>query len=118
MTHVIRVHKPGGPKALRWEAIEVDAPGPGEVRIAQRAAGLNFIDVYHRTGADPLPLPFIPGVEGAGVVEAVGAGVSDFAIGDRVAYGGPIGGYAEARLIELTGWCAFRQRSASIWPRP
>jgi NADPH2:quinone reductase len=85
---------------LRWTAVEVGDPGPAEVRIAQRAAGLNFIDVYHRTGAYPLPLPFIPGVEGAGVVEAVGEGVEGFAAGDRVAYAGPIGGYSEARLID------------------
>lgn len=100
MTNAIRVHQPGGPEALRWEAVEVGDPGPGEVRIAQAAAGLNFIDVYHRTGAYPQPLPFIPGVEGAGVVEAIGEGVSDFAIGDRVAYAGPSGGYAETRRID------------------
>ena len=99
MPHAIEVSRPGGPEVLRWTAIEVGEPGPGEVCIAQRAAGLNFIDVYHRTGAYPLPLPFIPGVEGAGVVEALGAGVTGFAPGDRVAYAGPIGGYAEARLI-------------------
>lgn len=100
MTEAIVVHQPGGAEALRWENVEVGEPGPGQVRIAQRAAGLNFIDVYHRTGAYPLPLPFIPGVEGAGVVDAVGIGVSGFAVGDRVAYAGPIGGYAEARLID------------------
>lgn len=99
MPNAIQVHQPGGPEALRWEAVEVGAPGPGEVRIAQRAAGLNFIDVYHRTGAYPQALPFIPGVEGAGVVEAIGDGVTGFVVGDRVAYAGPIGGYAEARLI-------------------
>lgn len=100
MTHAIVVRQPGGPDALRWEEVEAGAPGPGQARIAQRAAGLNFIDVYHRTGAYPLSLPFIPGVEGAGVVEAVGADVSNVAVGDRVAYAGPIGGYAEARLID------------------
>ncbi len=100
MPNAIVVHQPGGPEVLRWEAVDVAAPGPGQVRIAQRAAGLNFIDVYHRTGAYPQPLPFIPGVEGAGVVEAVGEGISGFAIGDRVAYAGPIGGYAELRLID------------------
>jgi NADPH2:quinone reductase len=100
MTNAIVVHHPGGPEALLWEAVDVGAPGPGQVRIAQRAAGLNFIDVYHRTGAYPLTLPFIPGVEGAGVVEAVGEGVDTVSIGDRVAYAGPIGGYAEARLID------------------
>jgi NADPH2:quinone reductase len=100
MTNAIVVHQPGGPEALRWEAVEVGAPGAGQVRIAQRAVGLNFIDVYHRTGAYPLAIPFIPGVEGAGVVEALGEGVGNVSIGDRVAYAGPIGGYAEARLID------------------
>ena len=93
----------GGPDVLRWGAAQVGDPAPGEVRIAQRAAGLNYIDVYHRTGAYPLPLPFIPGIEGAGVVEALGEGVTGLAVGDRVAYAGPIGGYAEARLIAAEG---------------
>ena len=100
MPNAIVVHQPGGPDALHWEAVEVAAPGAGQVRIAQRAVGLNFIDVYHRTGLYPQPRPFIPGVEGAGVVEAVGEGVRGFAMGDRIAYAGPIGGYAEARLID------------------
>ena len=99
MANAITVAEIGGPDVLRWGAAEVGDPAPGEVRIAQRAAGLNYIDVYHRTGAYPLPLPFIPGVEGAGVVEALGEGVTGLAVGDRVAYAGPIGGYAEARLI-------------------
>ena len=100
MSEAIRVHQPGGAEALRWEAVEVGSPGAGEARIAQRAVGLNYIDVYHRTGAYPLPLPFIPGVEGAGVVEEVGEGVNSASVGDRVAYAGSIGGYAEARLID------------------
>ena len=100
MTNAIRVHQPGGPEALRWEPVDLAAPGPGQVRLAQRAVGLNFIDVYHRTGAYPVALPFIPGVEGAGVVETVGEGVANISVGDRVAYAGPIGGYAEARLID------------------
>lgn len=100
MTNAIVIHQPGGAEALRWESVDVAAPGPGQVRIVQHAAGLNYIDVYHRTGAYPQPLPFIPGVEGAGVIEAVGDGVSGFAIGDRVAYAGPIGGYADVRLID------------------
>ena len=99
MPHAIRVHEVGGPEALKWEEVEVGDPGPGEVRIRQEAAGLNFIDVYHRTGLYPQPLPFIPGVEAAGIVEAVGPGVANSMIGDRVAYGGPVGAYAEARLI-------------------
>lgn len=100
MTNAMRVHQPGGPEAMRWERVEVGDPAPGQVRIAQAAVGLNYIDVYHRTGAYPLPTPFIPGVEGAGIVDAVGAGVTAFAVGDRVAYAGPIGSYAEARLID------------------
>jgi NADPH2:quinone reductase len=99
MPHAIRVHVPGGPEVLQWESVEAGEPGPGQVRIRQQAAGLNFIDVYHRTGLYPQPLPFTPGVEGAGIVEAVGPGVTGLQIGDRVAYGGPIGGYAEERLI-------------------
>ena len=99
MPHAIRVHETGGPEVLRWEQVEVGEPGPGQVRIRQEAAGLNFIDVYHRTGLYKQELPFTPGVEGAGIVEAVGPGVSGLKAGDRVAYGGPIGGYAEVRLI-------------------
>ena len=99
MPHAIRVHQTGGPEVLKWEEVEVGDPGPGEVRIRQEAAGLNYIDVYHRTGLYPQPLPFIPGVEGAGVVEAVGPSVTEVKVGDRVAYSGPIGGYAEERLI-------------------
>jgi len=85
---------------LRWAPVEVGAPGPGQVRLRQHAVGLNFIDVYHRTGLYPQPLPFIPGVEAAGVVEAIGDGVTSVRPGDRVAYAGPIGAYAEVRLIE------------------
>src|SRR5205085_7307067 len=100
MPYAIRVHETGGPEVLRWERVEVGDPGPGQARIRQEAAGLNFIDVYHRTGLYPQQLPFTPGVEGAGIVEAVGAGVANAKIGDRVAYAGPIGGYAEERLID------------------
>src|SRR3954452_10726329 len=99
MPHAIRIHETGGPEVLHWEDIEVGDPGPGQVRLKQQAAGLNFIDVYHRTGLYPQPTPFIPGVEGAGTVDAVGPDVTDFKPGDRIAYGGPIGGYAEVRLI-------------------
>ena len=100
MVHAIRVHQTGGPEVLQWEEIEVGEPGPGQVRLKQEAAGLNYIDVYHRTGLYPQELPFVPGVEGAGVVTAVGSGVASFKAGDRVAYGGPVGGYAEERLID------------------
>jgi NADPH2:quinone reductase len=100
MPFAIKVHRTGGPDVLSWEETPVGAPGPGEVRLRQRAAGLNFIDVYHRTGYYPQPLPLIPGVEGAGVVEAVGEGVESLAVGDRVAYvSRKPGAYAEERLI-------------------
>jgi NADPH2:quinone reductase len=97
--HAIRVHETGGPEVLKWEEVEVGDPGPGDVRIRQEAAGLNFIDVYHRTGLYKQELPFTPGVEGAGVVEAVAPDVTGIRVGDRVAYAGPVGGYAEERLI-------------------
>src|SRR5690348_18429568 len=100
MSHAIRVHKTGGPDVLQWEEVDVGEPGPGQVKLRQEAAGLNFIDVYHRTGLYKQDLPFTPGVEGAGVVEAVGADVSNVKKGDHVAYAGPIGGYAEERLID------------------
>ncbi|MCL6741290.1 quinone oxidoreductase [Sphingomonas sp. RB56-2] len=100
MTKAIQVHQTGGPEVLSWDDIEVGEPGPGQVRLRQTAIGLNFIDVYHRTGLYPQPAPFIPGVEGAGVVEAVGPGVDWLRTGDRVAYSGPIGAYAEERLID------------------
>jgi len=100
MPHAIRVHETGGPEVLKWEDVEVGDPGPGQVKIRQEAAGLNFIDVYHRTGLYKQELPFTPGVEGAGVVDAVGPDVSNVKAGDRVAYGGPVGGYAEVRLID------------------
>jgi NADPH2:quinone reductase len=100
MPQAIRVHQAGGPEVLQWEKVEVGDPGPGEIKLRQEAAGLNFIDVYHRTGLYQQQLPFTPGVEGAGVVEAVGDEVSHVKPGDRVAYAGPIGGYAEERLID------------------
>ncbi len=101
MTHAIKIHKTGGPEVLSWEEYEPGKPGPGEVRIIHEAIGLNFIDVYHRTGLYPLPsLPVVPGLEGAGRVESVGAGVTEFVKGDRVAYAGiPPGAYAEVRCI-------------------
>lgn len=101
MPNAIRIHELGGPEVLSWEEITVGDPGPGEVRLRQTAVGLNFIDVYFRTGLYKAPaLPFIPGLEGAGVVEAVGAGVDTLAAGDRVAYATqPLGAYAEARVM-------------------
>lgn len=100
MSHAIVVRQHGGPEVLRWEPIEVGAPPPGHIRVAHRAIGVNYLDVYHRTGLYPEPLPLVPGVEAAGVIEAVGAGVSELAVGDRVAYvGGPLGAYSERRLL-------------------
>ena len=95
----IRVSTTGGPEVLRLETVERPAPGPGEALVRLEAIGVNFIDVYHRTGLYPQPLPFTPGVEGAGIVESIGPGVQGLTVGDRVAYAGPIGGYAEERLI-------------------
>jgi NADPH2:quinone reductase len=100
MPHAIRIHETGGPEVLKWEEVEVGDPGPGQAKLRQEAAGLNFIDVYHRTGLYKQELPFIPGTEGAGVVESVGPGVTGMKPGDRVAYAGPIGGYAQERLID------------------
>jgi NADPH:quinone reductase len=97
----IRVHEPGGPEVLRWEDVTVGEPGPGEARIRHTAVGLNYVDVYYRTGLyKPPSYPFTPGSEAAGVVEAVGAGVTDIRPGMRVAYGAaPLGAYAQARLV-------------------
>lgn len=100
MTKAVRVHKHGGPEVLTYEDVEVGAPGSGEVRIRQTVVGLNFIDVYYRTGLyKPPALPFIAGNEAAGVVVAVGPDVTDFHPGDRVAYYANLGGYAEERII-------------------
>lgn len=101
MTHAIRIHRTGGPEVLQWEAVELRAPAAGEVRLRHHAVGLNFIDTYHRSGLYPLPLPSGLGMEGAGVVEAVGEGVAGLKVGDRVAYtSGPLDAYSEARNIE------------------
>ena len=101
MTKAIRIHETGGAEVLRYEDVEVGRPGPGEVRLKQSAIGLNFIDVYLRSGLYPLPsLPCVIGLEAAGTVEEVGAGVGDIAPGDRVAYASPPpGAYAEERLM-------------------
>ncbi len=100
MPHAIRIHQTGGPEVLCWEAVDLPALAPGEATVRHHAVGLNYIDTYHRTGLYPLPLPSGIGLEGAGVVEAVGEGVTEVKVGDRVAYaGGPIGAYAEVRNI-------------------
>lgn len=100
MPHAIRIHAYGGPEAMTWDEVEVGAPGSGELRLKHLAVGVNYIDTYHRTGAYPVgDLPAVIGMEGCGEVVAVGDGVTDFAVGDRVAYANPIGSYAEERLI-------------------
>jgi len=99
MPKAIRFHKTGGPEVLVWEDVEVGDPGPGQLRIRQHAIGVNYVDTYQRSGLNAVPLPSGCGSEGAGVVEAVGAGVTDFKAGDRVAYASaPIGAYSEVRL--------------------
>jgi NADPH2:quinone reductase len=94
----MRIYENGGPEKLRWEEVQVGAPGEGQVRVRSTAVGLNFVDTYQRSGLYQLPLPFTLGSEGAGVVEAVGPKVKEFKIGDRVAYAGPLGAYAEVLL--------------------
>lgn len=99
MTHAIRIGRTGGPEVLEWQTIELPPPGPGEARVRHEAVGVNFVDTYHRTGLYPLPLPSGLGVEAAGVVEAVGPGVSGVAAGDPVVYFGAPGAYAEQRNV-------------------
>jgi NADPH2:quinone reductase len=99
MVHAIRIHQQGGPEAMKWESVEVPAPGPGQVRLKQHAVGVNFVDVYQRSGLYKMPTPFVAGSEGAGEVVAVGPGVTDFRVGDRGAYAGAMGGYAEERVM-------------------
>ena len=100
MTHAVRIHSNGGPDVLQWEKVEVPEPNAGDVVVRQIAAGLNFIDVYFRTGLYKVPaFPSAIGNEGAGVVEAVGDGVTEVAVGDRVAYCMSLGSYTQRRLI-------------------
>ena len=100
MAKAVRFYETGGPEVLTWEAVEVGDPGPGEVRIRHEAVGMNFADTYFRTGLYPAPLPAGMGVEAAGVIEAVGAGVDGFAPGDRVTYtGSPLGAYSTERVM-------------------
>jgi NADPH2:quinone reductase len=120
MNHGMIVHEYGNSEVLQWHEIPLDDPAQGEVRIRHSVIGLNFIDVYHRTGLYPVErLPFTPGVEAAGVVESVGEGVEDFTPGDRVAYaGGPLGAYTESRnfpaqrLIKLPEGISEQQAAA------
>lgn len=122
MTKAIRVYETGGPDVLKWEDIADPVAGPGEAVIRQTAVGLNFIDVYHRTGLYPAPagLPFVPGNEGAGVVTALGEGVTGLNVGDRIAYAGPLGAYAQDRaiaadrLVKLPDGVSDRQAAAMM----
>ncbi len=121
MPHAIRIHQTGGPEVLCWEEVDVPAPAAGEATVRHHAVGLNFIDTYHRTGLYPLPLPAGIGLEGAGVVEAVGPDVSEVKVGDRIAYaGGPVGAYAEVRnipahrLLKLPDAIAFNTAAAMM----
>ncbi len=100
MTKAILIEKTGGPEVLQWNDVQVGEPGEGQVRIRQTAIGLNYIDTYQRSGLYPVPMPGGIGLEAAGVIEAVGPGVSHVKVGDRVAYaGGPPGSYAEKRVM-------------------
>ncbi len=119
MSYAIRFEKPGDTSVLRYEEWPLDDPAAHEIQIEHRAIGLNFIDIYHRSGLYPLPLPSGLGMEGAGVVIAVGREVADFAVGDRVAYaGGPVGAYAERRnfpanqAVKLPKSCDFATAAA------
>ncbi len=121
MTKAIRIHAPGGPEAMKWEDVPAPEPGPGEVVVRHGAVGLNYIDVYFRTGLYKAPqLPLTLGMEGAGTVTALGGGVTEFAVGDRVAYAGAIGAYATERalpadkLVKLPDAIDFRTGAAMM----
>lgn len=104
MTHAIRFHKTGGPEVLVWEEVNVGKPGHGEARIRHTAVGLNFIDIYNRSGVYPAPLPSGLGSEAAGVVEEVGPSVTDLKPGEIASPGvSPLGAYSEARLVPPIG---------------
>jgi NADPH2:quinone reductase len=123
MSKAVRLYEQGGPEVLKYEDVDVPAPGPGEAQVRHGAVGLNYIDVYHRSGLYPLPqFPAVIGMEGAGTVEAVGDGVSEVAVGDRVAYAAPPppGAYAELRnmpaqhLVKLPDDISFEQGAAMM----
>ncbi len=102
MPFAIRIHQTGGPEVLQWNEVDVGDPGPGEVLIRHTAIGVNYIDTYHRGGLYPLPMPATIGREAAGLIEAVGPGVSEFAVGDRVTYcTGSLGSYSELRVAPI-----------------
>lgn len=120
MPHAMRIYEHGGPEKLRWEEVQVGAPGEGQVLVRNTAVGLNFIDTYQRSGLYPMQLPFTPGSEGAGVVEAVGPKVKEFKVGDRVAYSSPIGAYGDvvlrpaARLVKIPAGVDDRTAAAMM----
>ena len=120
MPHAMRVYEYGGADKLRWEQVQVSAPGEGQVLVRNTAVGLNFVDTYQRSGLYQMPLPFTPGSEGAGIVEAVGPKVKEFKAGDRVAYSGPVGAYAEVllrpadRLVKLPAGIEDRTAAAMM----
>ena len=121
MPFAIRMHQIGGPEVMSWEEVEVGDPAPTEARVRHAAVGLNYIDIYHRTGLYPLPLPSGLGLEAAGVVEAIGTAVTDLRPGDRVAYaGGPVGAYSQVRclpadrLLKLPDAIDFRTAAAMM----
>src|ERR1700730_16471061 len=122
MVAAVRVHKPGGPEVLTYEDIEVPAPGPGQVKLKQHASGINFIDTYFRMGMYPSPvgLPFVAGNEGAGEVIAVGPGVTDLKVGDRVGYVVPLGAYSAERglpaerAVKLPANIGYEQAAATM----
>ena len=120
MVGVYRIHEAGGPEKMRWEDEDLGSPAPGMAEIRHTAIGLNYIDTYHRSGLYKLPLPSRLGVEGAGVVEAIGEGVDGIAVGDRVAYSGGLGAYAEAnhmpagRLVKLPDGISEEIAAASL----
>ncbi len=122
MVAAVRVHKHGGPEVLTFEDVEIPAPGQGQVRIKQHACGINFIDTYFRMGAYPSPvgMPFIAGNESAGEVTAIGPGVTDIKVGDRVGFVGPLGGYAAERnapaerLVKLPDNISYEQAAAMM----
>ena len=121
MSHAIRFHKTGGPEVLSWESVPDAEPGAGEVRVAHKAVGLNYIDTYHRTGLYPVPMPSGIGLEAAGVVDALGSGVTEFKVGDRVAYcQGPLGAYSEKknhpadRLVKIPDGISFEQAASMM----
>jgi NADPH2:quinone reductase len=102
MTKAIRIHAPGGPEVMRWEDVPTPEPGPGEVLVKHAAVGLNYIDVYFRTGLYKTQMPATPGMEASGTVAALGPGVTEFAVGDRVAYGtGAVGAYTTQRAVPV-----------------